>query len=107
MKVIVFILVVLIIGMAFATGLVMGIGKSKIIVAEITSEIINEAFELHGIDECILHKAEGNEPAYLYFYQGMKRIENPKGLIACKFFSNSLRNKYAEIWLENNEGGLK
>ena len=103
MKVIVFILVVLIIGMAFATGLVMGIGKSKIIVAEITSEIINEAFELHGIDECILHKAEGNEPSYLYFYQGMQLIENPKRLRWCPFFSRSLIEKYGKTWIDKIE----
>ena len=103
MKVIVFILVILIIGMAFATGLVMGIGKSKIIVAEITSEIINEAFELHGIDECILHKSEDGEAPYLYFYENTVKVANPNKERAFPFFSNGLKNKYAQTWINKIE----
>ena len=103
MKIVVFILFVLIIIAVFMCGFAMGQGNPKLIITKIDSDIINAAFELHNIDECILHKAEGNESAYLYFYQGMKLIENPEGLRWCPFFSNILKKEYIETWNNKRE----
>jgi len=103
MKIIVMTLYVLILIAVAGVSYVLGVGNPKIVIMEIDSEILSEAFELHGISQAILNKAENGEAPYLFFYQGMKRIDNPNGLRACLFFSNSLKSKYASDWLDKKE----
>jgi len=91
MKIVVFVLFVLIVVLAFMCGLVMGQGNPKIKFIEIDQGIVKEACIYHGIDELIMDKN-----GLLYFYQGMKKIDNPNHFRWAPLLGNKFKNYYAE-----------
>ena len=103
MKILVPIIYLCVLVMVALVSHTIGQGNPKIIFVDITAEILEAGFELHGIEQCILQRGENGGSPHLFFYENTIRVANPNRERAFLFLSNSLRNKYTEEWLENNE----
>ena len=63
--------------------------KPNVIITS-SDQLLNSALSYHGIDECIYSRVDG----VFYFYQGMRKIENPDRLKWCPVFGTGFRDWY-------------